>query len=189
MSKVPSDAKLVFDGIRIKVYQWEQEQFDGSFKTFEVSVARPGVELIIVTPEGKIILSEEEQPYVGKFINLPGGCIEDGEEPLETAKKELLEEFGMESPNISLFEKIERGNSYVFNTYIYIVRDYRIVSKPNFEPGEKICPLVVEFDEFIQILREREFRDKEFQRKVLMMNKQQIKEMKENIYGICQLQY
>ena len=188
MNRIPENAKLVHDGIRIKVFQWEQEQFDGSYKTFEVSLKRPGIELIIVNEDNKIILAHEEQPYVGEYINLPGGCIEDGDSPLKTAKKELLEEFGLESNNITLFAKIETGNSVISTTYIYLVKDIVKVSEPCLDVGEKIEPLEVTFEEFLELTQKDEFRDKEFQNNISRLSKNEIEEFKNKIFGVEQIQ-
>lgn len=188
MTKIPKDATLVFDGIRAKVFQWEQEQFDGSYKTFEVTLKRPGVQMIIITKDNKIILSQEEQPYVGKFINLPSGCIEDNEAPIETVKKELLEELGLKSNNITLFTKIESGNSVISTSYIYLVKDIMKISKPCLEVGEKIEPLEVTFEEFIELSQRDEFRDKLLQQKLSRLSAKEIEEFKNKIFGVKQIQ-
>jgi ADP-ribose pyrophosphatase len=44
---IPENAKKVFDGIIFDIYQWEQEQFDGTIKTFE-KAKRP--DTVVVFP-------------------------------------------------------------------------------------------------------------------------------------------
>ena len=58
---IPRHAKRVFKGEIFEVYQWPQEMFDGSIKTFEM-VRRPDTVATIAVIEDKIIVLEEEQP-------------------------------------------------------------------------------------------------------------------------------
>src|SRR6266567_4147904 len=93
---IPENAKKVFEGEIFDVFQWEQEMFDGSRKTFE-KVERPDTANIIAfTEDGKVIILDQEQPGKDKFVSLPGGRIDEGENPLEAAKRELLEETGFQ---------------------------------------------------------------------------------------------
>ena len=59
---IPPDAKKVFSGVLFDVYQWEQKMFDGSVATFE-KLKRPDTVVVFpVLPNGRIILTEQEQP-------------------------------------------------------------------------------------------------------------------------------
>jgi hypothetical protein len=94
---IPSHAKKVFEGVIFDVYQWEQKMFDGSVETYEKLKRNGTVEIIAVTKDKKIIVLKESQPARSEFTNLISGRIERGETPLETARKELLEEAGMKA--------------------------------------------------------------------------------------------
>ncbi len=50
-----------------------------------------------VLPDGRIILTEQEQPGKEPFIAACGGRVDEGEEILTAAKRELLEESGYEA--------------------------------------------------------------------------------------------
>lgn len=59
----------MFKGVIFDVYQWEQEMFDGTTQTFE-KLKRPDTIMVIpVTEDGKIILTEQEQPGKKPFIS------------------------------------------------------------------------------------------------------------------------
>src|SRR3989344_9504870 len=101
---MPDNAKRVFKGVIFDVYQWEQEMFDGSKATFE-KLKRPDTVVIFgVLPDGKIILTEQEQPSKEPFIGATGGRVDEGEEILAAAKRELLEESGYEAEEFILWD-------------------------------------------------------------------------------------
>jgi ADP-ribose pyrophosphatase len=82
---------VVFRGRRIGV---EIERW-GSFEREIVS--HPGAVVIVaVDRDGRIALVRQFRPAVrGELIELPAGTLESGEDPLETARRELQEETGL----------------------------------------------------------------------------------------------
>jgi len=91
---LPRHAKKVFEGIIFSVWQWEQELYDGSQATFE-RITRGGVTHAVgVLPDGKILMTEDEQPQRGAVITPSGGKIEPGEAPEDAAVREFREETG-----------------------------------------------------------------------------------------------
>src|SRR5882762_1533858 len=102
--KLPHNAKKVFQGKIFSVYQWEQQLYDGTTATFEM-LKRPGTIQIIPTSDETIYISYEEQPDNKPLsYTLFGGRQEPNEDPLMTAKRELLEETGMESEDWELYK-------------------------------------------------------------------------------------
>jgi len=158
--KIPPHAKRVFKGEIFDVYQWEQELFDGSKSIFEM-VKRPGTVQIIPVVGEKILLSLEEQPHYAKRIGLFGGRMEEGEDPLETAKRELLEETGLKSNDWILIKEIETGGKIDWSSYYYIAKNCEKVAEVNLDPGEKIEVKEVSFDEFIKTIFQDDFSDKQ----------------------------
>jgi 8-oxo-dGTP diphosphatase len=65
---------------------------------------RPGAYVIVYNDEGKILMLE-----VGDEYHLPGGRIEEGENPIEALKRESIEEAGAEITDV---EFIGRANQY-----------------------------------------------------------------------------
>src|SRR3989344_4677291 len=101
---IPNHAKKVFKGVIFDVYQWEQKMFDGSVDTFE-RLKRPDTVVVFpVLPNGKIILTEQEQPGSRVFIGATGGRVDEGEGILEAAKRELLEESGYTAEEFTLWD-------------------------------------------------------------------------------------
>ena len=83
---IPERAKRVFKGVIFDIYQLEQEMFDGSRAIFE-KLKRPDTVVVFpVLPDGKIILTEQEQPGTELFIGATGGRVDEGEDILSAAK-------------------------------------------------------------------------------------------------------
>lgn len=161
MSKIPENAKKVFEGILFDVYQWEQKLFDGSTTTFEM-IKKEGSSQVLAIKDNKIILLKEEQPHKGKFTSLPGGKIEKGETPEQNAKKELLEELGMTCEELTLWETSNWGTTINWPTHYFIAKNCKKVSDLNLDAGEKIQAYEVSFDELFEETEKKEFRNKGF---------------------------
>lgn len=167
-SKIPDHAKLVFRGKIFDVYQWEQEMFDGSVEIFE-RLKRPNTVQVIATQGDKILLSFEEQPGSPARLSLPGGRAEPDEEPLETAKRELLEEGGMVSDDWELYKLYRVGGKIDWSIYLFVARNCRVVAKQQLDAGERIEIRSLLFDDFIQAVSEESFGESHFAIDVLRM--------------------
>ena len=159
MPKIPAHATCVFRGILFDVYHWEQELFDGSTTTFEAIKRLPSVQLLATTSDDRLVLLREEQPYVGSFISLPGGQVERGMTPEQAARNELLEELGMECEELVLWQEKAFSSAIHWASYDFIARRCRRVQAPQHEPGEKIEPFLVTFDEFLSEVDSTRFRN------------------------------
>lgn len=149
---IPNHAKKVFDGVIFDVYQWDQEMFDGTIETFE-ALRRSATLEVIATQDNKIILTEEEQPAKPPFTAFLGGRLEEGENPLEGAKRELLEESGMVSDDWQLYKTYRVPGKIDWPTYMYIARNCRKVAEPQLDAGEKIDLRPVDFEEFLDLAK------------------------------------
>ncbi|OIO20459.1 MAG: hypothetical protein AUJ37_00200 [Candidatus Magasanikbacteria bacterium CG1_02_41_34] len=168
MSDIPEQAKKVFSGVIFDVYQWEQELYDGSKATFE-RLTRPATLQVIAEVDGRIAMSDEEQPAKGRFLSLLGGRQEPNEDPLEGAKRELLEESGLVSDEWELWQTAEPYNKVVWTIYIYIARHCKKVEHPKHDAGEKITVKTYNFDEFIEATLSKEFCGHEVVEQILRM--------------------
>ena len=154
---IPPYAKRVFKGVIFDVYQWEQEMFNGTKKTFE-RMRRPDTTVVIpVTPEGKIVVTEQEQPGMKLFIGVAGGRGELDEEPLQGAKRELLEETGYESDAWALWLSTQPVNKIDWAVYTFIARNARKVAEMQPDSGEKIALRLVSFEEFASLTEDARF--------------------------------
>ncbi len=169
LSQLPKGAKRVFKGQIFDVYQWDQQTFDNSTKIFEILVRPDTVQTIAVVGD-KILIQEQEQPNKGKFISLPGGRLEEGEQPLEGAQRELLEETGYASNDWVLWKTFEPTQKMLYKVYIFIARNCVLKTKPKLEVwGEKITNKLVSFDEFLLLSEDNRIRQKELGYELMRM--------------------
>jgi 8-oxo-dGTP pyrophosphatase MutT (NUDIX family) len=154
--KLPSHAKKVFQGKIFSVFQWEQEMYDGTTAMFEM-LKRPGTIQIIPTVGDKILLSHEEQPTKPKSFTFLGGRQETDEEPLVTAKRELLEEAGLESDDWELLKVYHNKGKIEWDIYLFAARNCKKVAEPNLDAGEKIDVIEVTWEEFLEKVSSENF--------------------------------
>lgn len=148
---LPEHAKLVFKGVLFDTYQWEQELFDGTTATFERLRRRDSAIVIPVTPEGTILITEQEQPIKGKFVGFAGGMIEPGEPVLEAAARELKEETGYEAERFELWKSFQTHNKIDWALYIFVAKGCRKVAEQNLDAGERITVKEITFEELLEL--------------------------------------
>jgi ADP-ribose pyrophosphatase len=122
----PGASRTVYDGkqIDVVVEQWGEHERE--------IVEHPGAAAIVaVDAEGFVTLVRQlREPARKRLLELPAGTLEPGEQPLETAKRELAEEVGLrggewselgafyttpgfcrERMHVYLAENVERGEA------------------------------------------------------------------------------
>lgn len=135
--KIPQEAKRVFKGVIFDVYQWQQEMFDGSYATFE-RLKRTGTVQIIAARGDKVLISFESQPDKPNFYTLFGGRMEEGEDPLAAAQRELMEETGMEAKEWDLFKVYDPISKMDWKLHYFIARDCQKVQEQKLDAGERV---------------------------------------------------
>ncbi|MDD2693963.1 MAG: NUDIX hydrolase [Candidatus Gracilibacteria bacterium] len=151
--RIPNQAECVFSGVRSDVYQWNQEMYDGSYQVFEMLRFLDGSFSVAITPEGNILITDQEQPAkIAPFLGLPGGSFDvPDEDPLLCAQRELLEETGYVSDEWLPWHTFNGTGNIATYTYFYIARNVRKIQEVQPDPGEKIRVFSVTFDEFIEL--------------------------------------
>jgi 8-oxo-dGTP pyrophosphatase MutT (NUDIX family) len=164
---LPKNAKKVFKGIIFDVYQWEVDGYDGSKKIFEKLKRPDTVVVIAVTEDGQIILSKQEQPGKKLFIGAVGGRVDEGEDILEAAKRELLEETGYEAKEWVLFDAVQPVSKIEWAVYTFIAKGCKKVAKQNLDGAEKIELFYMDFEKFFESVLNDGFGDLEMKIKFL----------------------
>lgn len=159
---IPPHAKKVFGGVLFDVYQWEQKLFDGTKTTFEKLKRRDTVVVFPILDDGRVLLTKQEQPgKVGAFMGATGGGVHDGEEILDAAKRELLEESGYDASEFILWDAQQPSSKIDWVVYTFLAKGLKKVSDMNLDGGERITLKPVNFDEFIEIGIGKNFAEKE----------------------------
>ncbi|MCB9813085.1 MAG: NUDIX hydrolase [Pseudomonadales bacterium] len=167
LQPLPKDATKVYKGFIFEIWQWQQKMFDGTIKTFEKAKRNPSVGVFPVTADNKIVLTIQSQPSMDPFISLIGGVTDDGEDVKDSAERELLEEAGLRANRIDFWYSIQPVTKIEWPIYIFIARDCQVVAKQNLDSGEKIELKYVNWDEFLEVVKQDNFRDTEISLKFL----------------------
>ncbi len=95
MSETTLASQTVFQGKLLHVKSDRVRLMNGHESVREY-ILHPGASMIIATPDDKTItlVRQYRYPLNRHFIELPAGKIDPGEDPLDTAKRELREECG-----------------------------------------------------------------------------------------------
>ena len=158
---IPENAICVFKGKMFDTYQWEQEMYDGSKVTFE-KIKRPDTVVVFpVLDDGSILITEQVQPGKEPFIGACGGRVEEGEDILESAKREFLEETGYEANKFVIWKSVHPASKMDWVVYFFIAKGCKKVSDQALDGGEKIELKKVTFDELLQIGRDKTFGERE----------------------------
>lgn len=154
---IPVDAQKVFSGVIFDVYQWQQTMFDGSKQTFE-RLKRPNTAQVIAVVGDEILIQDEQQPDgLAAFPSIPGGRCDAGEEPVQSAQRELAEETGYVSDDWTLWQETDPVGKIEWTVYTFIARQCRKEREPHLDAGEKITSRLVTFDEFLMLADDSHF--------------------------------
>ena len=95
------NSRLIHEGRHFSFLQDEVELPSG-LRTHRDIVRHPGaVAIVPFLPDGKIVLVRQYRYAVGKpLLEIPAGTLEEGEDPVECAMRELKEETGYEASEL-----------------------------------------------------------------------------------------
>lgn len=151
---VPDNANLVFHGKIFDVYQWEQEQFDGTYKTFEM-LKRPDTVSVIGVKDDKLVMINHRQPGHEMILDLPGGRHDIvSETELEAAKREMHEETGMAFSNWKLVYAWQPVIKMEWFVYTYVATEFISQDPQRLDAGEKISVELMDFDDVLRTARD-----------------------------------
>jgi ADP-ribose pyrophosphatase len=149
-----SDNEILFQGRRFRVERAVQVSPDGSRHVREI-VRHPGAVVILpLLDDGRVCFVQNYRVAVNQtLIELPAGTLEPGEDPAETASRELAEETGYRA------ERIEHLITFCMSPGILDEQMHLFVARglqPGpmaLEAGEDIQPLVCTWDEALEMVR------------------------------------
>ncbi|WP_404424591.1 NUDIX hydrolase [Nibricoccus sp. IMCC34717] len=106
------------------------------------------VHVVAVDNQGRIVVVRQWRQASGSFVEeLPGGVRDAGEEPLETARRELREETGYVSDNWIQVAWVHPDPARVNNrVWTFLARDIRLEHEPELDDTEELDVRLEAFD-------------------------------------------
>jgi 8-oxo-dGTP pyrophosphatase MutT (NUDIX family) len=111
---------------------------------------------VVVTPSNEIVLVKQYRyPVDAVTLELPGGVINDGEDPMLAALRETQEETGYTSDSIQLICKLAPNPAINDNTaYFYLIENAVPTAHTNPDFYEDIEVVLYNKKDFLQLLQQ-----------------------------------
>ena len=143
-------SEIVFEQSLIKIRKDRlQKTTSETYDYFSVITPPIAVVILAITPDGFIVTQKEyRHPTAHTLLSLPGGFIEDKENILEAARRELLEETGYDAETF-----IEMGSAYPYagfspqKTCYILAKNAFLKSSPQHEISEIIATSLSSFED------------------------------------------
>jgi ADP-ribose pyrophosphatase len=85
---------------------------DGTDKVFTIYKEHQSACAVVVTPEGKVVFARQYRPGPRTVLDeLPGGMIDENEDPADAVEREVLEETGYSGECVPLGKSFKHGYS------------------------------------------------------------------------------
>ncbi len=150
----------IFRGRVIRLVEREFRLPNGRRTTFSV-VEHPGaVAIVPVFENGDVLLLRQFRPSIAEELHeIPAGTLEEGESPLETARRELVEETGHRARKWSKLGTFYTAPGFCTELmHLFVARDL-VPAEAEGDADEVLRPVRMPFDRALGLVRRGKVRD------------------------------
>ncbi|MDR1964884.1 MAG: NUDIX hydrolase, partial [Planctomycetaceae bacterium] len=124
-------------------------------------VIHPGAVVILpILDDGRLVLIRQQRVAVDEtLIELPAGTLEPNEQPLSTARRELIEETGYTAKTMTLIMTFFASPGFVREEMQLFKATDLIPGPTAMEDGEKIETLIVDLPQALQMITDGQIKD------------------------------
>lgn len=132
---------------------------NGNFLDATIFEFRSWANVVALTKDRQVVLVRQYRHGICDVLwEFPGGVVEDGEEPVEGAKRELLEETGYVASELIQVGKLYPNPALQTNTlYCFLALDVEKVSEQSLDAGEDIEVQLLPLAELVGMARQGQF--------------------------------
>ena len=122
---------------------------------FYVLDAPEWINIIGITKDDEVILVEQYRYGIEEpTLEIPGGMVDEGEEPLEGANREMLEETGYRSDKWSSLGKVSSNPAIMTNfTHMYLAEECVFEGAENPDTHERINVHTMPVNDFLDLVQ------------------------------------
>jgi ADP-ribose pyrophosphatase len=116
---------------------------------------RSWANVLALTKNNEVVLIQQYRHGVRNVLwEFPGGVVEDGEDPLEGGKRELLEETGYQAEQMIEVARLYPNPALQTNTlYAYLALNAERVTEQSLDGGEDIEVHLLPFDDLVEMAK------------------------------------
>jgi len=117
---------------------------------------RSWVVMLAITADRDVVVARQYRHGIGReSLMLPGGLLEEGEDPLDAAKRELMEETGFASDSWeSLGHFIPNSNYRCGECHLFLAREAKRIAEPDSDDLEETELCLMPFVKLLDELRQ-----------------------------------
>jgi len=133
--------KTIYDTPYMKVYEDTVQTPQGVVIDDYSLTKKPDVVMIVTTDTENNIIVEKEYKYAANktFFGIPAGHIEEGESPIQAAKRELLEETGYGNGEFTLVSTLyDYPTKDLHKVYVVRAKNVEVVSETKWDATESL---------------------------------------------------
>lgn len=127
----------------------------GHEHTFYIIESNDWVNIVPITADGKVIMIRQFRHGLEDItLEVPGGIVDEGEDPLDSAVRELLEETGYAGDEVVKTGFVAPNPALFNNTcHSYLAKNVRLVAEPHFDGSEDISIEEIDLADVPRLIR------------------------------------
>ncbi|RYX79357.1 NUDIX hydrolase [bacterium] len=152
--------KRVFGKYGRNIDEIMYEMPNGAIVDFYIKAEGHAVVVLALTDDHKVVLAKQYRPGPEKIVTeMPGGGIDEGEEPKVAAVRELLEETGYQSREVTFVASVMKDAYSTMNCEVFVATGCCKIAEPLITETEVTEVVLLSIDDFRDHLRTGQLSD------------------------------